>query len=222
MVTCVPGHSDCTASASTWAASCRISSSARGSSRLMNSIFASASIGSARSRKSPSSAIATVRLASDGEMPLAISRPVMLLGNSRLAPSGKVRAMRGSGSTGFRLATLYWNPDAGAFLSSGMVVSCCSLLRTSAGKRERGGLLARGCGKGNGVLRVSEGRQGNYLVDPLTPARAKPIEQRAAADILGVVEPQEGRMAARHQLIDDVRHDRHPVKAVREDNDGGA
>ena len=41
----------------------------------------------------------------------------MLLGNSRLAPSGKVRAMRGSGSTGFRLATLYWNPDAGAFLS---------------------------------------------------------------------------------------------------------
>ena len=33
MVTCVPGHSVCTASASTCAASCRISSSARGSSR---------------------------------------------------------------------------------------------------------------------------------------------------------------------------------------------
>jgi hypothetical protein len=37
--------------------------------------------------------------------------------------------------TGFRFATLYWNPEAGAFLS-GIVVSCSSLLRTSAGKRE--------------------------------------------------------------------------------------
>src|SRR3977135_3061265 len=101
----------------------------------MNSIFASWSIGSARSLTTPSSAIATVRLASDGEMPLAISRPVMLLGNSRLAPSGKMRAMRGSGSIGFRLATLYWNPDAGAFLS-GITFSCGSLLRTSAGTRE--------------------------------------------------------------------------------------
>ena len=49
MVTWVPGHSVCTASASTWAASWRISSSARGSSRLTNSILASRSIGSARS-----------------------------------------------------------------------------------------------------------------------------------------------------------------------------
>ena len=39
----------CTASASTWAASCRISSSARGSSREMNSILASWSIGSVKS-----------------------------------------------------------------------------------------------------------------------------------------------------------------------------
>ena len=39
MVTCVPGQSACTASASTCAASCRISSSARGSSRVTNSIF---------------------------------------------------------------------------------------------------------------------------------------------------------------------------------------
>jgi hypothetical protein len=31
---------------------------------------------------------------------------------------------------------LYWNPEAGAVLS-GMAVSCGSLLRTSAGKRER-------------------------------------------------------------------------------------
>src|ERR1700733_4602169 len=137
MVTCVPGHSDCTASASTCAASCRISSSARGSSRLMNSILASCSMGSARSATTPSSAIATVRLASDGEMPLAMSRPVMLLGNSRLAPSGKMRAMRGSGSIGFKLATPNWNPDAGALLS-GIDLSCGSLLRTSAGKRERG------------------------------------------------------------------------------------
>ena len=49
MVTCVPGHSVCTASASTCAASWRISSSARGSSRETNSILASFSIGSARS-----------------------------------------------------------------------------------------------------------------------------------------------------------------------------
>ena len=61
--------SSCTASASTWAQSCRMSSSARGSSREMNSIFASLSIGSARSASVPSSAIATVRLASEGEMP---------------------------------------------------------------------------------------------------------------------------------------------------------
>ncbi len=73
--------------------SCRISSSARGSSRLISSIFASASIGSLRSASVPSSAIATVRLASEGEMPWAISRPVVPLENSRFAPSGKVRAI---------------------------------------------------------------------------------------------------------------------------------
>ena len=92
MVTCVPGQSACTASASTCAASCRINSSARGSSRLRNSILASRSIGSFRSVSTPSSAIATVRLASEGEMPLAISKPVMPWGNSRRAPSGKVNA----------------------------------------------------------------------------------------------------------------------------------
>src|SRR5215813_9018885 len=94
MVTWVPGHSDCTASASTWAASWRISSRARGSSRLTNSIFASRSIGSARSASAPSSAIATVRLASDGEIALATSKPVMPLGYSRRAPSGKVSATK--------------------------------------------------------------------------------------------------------------------------------
>src|SRR6266478_6676046 len=92
MVTWVPGHSDCTASASTWAASWRISSSARGSSRLTNSILASCAIGSARSASAPSSAIATVRLASDGEIALATSKPVMPVGYSRRAPSGKVSA----------------------------------------------------------------------------------------------------------------------------------
>src|SRR5262245_61981097 len=86
----VPGHSVCTASASTWAASWRINSSARGSSRPRNSIAASRSIGSARSVTVPSSAMATVRLASDGEMPLAMSRPLVPAGNSRRAPSGKV------------------------------------------------------------------------------------------------------------------------------------
>src|SRR4051794_7086882 len=108
----------------------------------MNSIAASRSIASARSTTTPSNAIATVRFASDGEMPLAISRPVMLFGNSRRAPSGKVRAIIGCCSTGFRLATPNWNPDAGACLS-GIKLSCGSLLRTSAGKRERGGLVAQ-------------------------------------------------------------------------------
>ena len=37
-------------------------------------------------------AIATERFASDGEMSLAISRPVMFWGNSRRTPSGKVTA----------------------------------------------------------------------------------------------------------------------------------
>ena len=121
-MTWVPGHSACTASASTCAASCRISSSARGSSRLTNSILASCEIGSLRSATTPSSAIATVRLASDGEMPFAISSPVMSLGNSRLAPSGKVRAILFTGSAGLRFVRLYWNPDAGVFWS-GILVS---------------------------------------------------------------------------------------------------
>src|SRR5450756_2025898 len=72
-------------------------------------------------------------------MPLAMSRPVVLFGNSRVAPSGKVTATFIWGSAGLRFATLYWNPDAGAFLS-GMAVSCGSLLRTSAGKRECSGI----------------------------------------------------------------------------------
>src|SRR5256714_1380475 len=131
MVTCVPGHNDCTASASTWAASCRISSKARASSRAMNSIFASCSIGSARSVTTPSSAIATVRLASEGEMPLAMSSPVVSLGNSRVAPSGKVSAIL-LDSTGFRLLRLY--------LKSVIEISCGSLLRTSAGKLGSSGI----------------------------------------------------------------------------------
>ena len=53
--------------------------------------FGVASIGSARSASAPSSAMATVRLASEGEMHLAMSLPRMPAGNWRAAPSGKVR-----------------------------------------------------------------------------------------------------------------------------------
>ena len=88
----------------------------------MSSIFASPEIGSLRSATTPSSAIATVRLASEGEMPLAISSPVMSLGYSRFAPSGKVRVIFSKGSAGFKLARPNWNPDAGVFWS-GIVVS---------------------------------------------------------------------------------------------------
>src|SRR3569833_600057 len=112
MVTWVPGHSACTASASTCAQSCRISSSACGSSREISSILASLVMGSLRSARSPFSAIATVRLASDGEMPLAMSRPVVLSGYSRLAPSGKVMVIFCTGSAGLRLVMLYWKPDS--------------------------------------------------------------------------------------------------------------
>src|SRR2546430_13446298 len=83
--------------------------------------------------------MATVRLASEGEMPLAISRPVLPLGNSRFAPSGKVTAIFSVGSAGFRLVILYWNPDADSCLS-GIDLSCGSLLRTSAGKRGNSGI----------------------------------------------------------------------------------
>ena len=51
------------------------------------------------------------------------------------------------------------------------------------------------------------------------PACTEPIKP-STANILRVVEPFESRMVARHQLVDDVRHDRHPVIAVSEDNDG--
>ena len=57
------------------------------------------------------------------------------LGNSRLAPSGKVRATFISGSTGLRFVRPNWNPEAGLFWSD-MGLSLCSLLRTSAGKRD--------------------------------------------------------------------------------------
>ena len=60
----------------------------------------------------PSSAIATVRLASEGDMPLAISKPVVFLGNSRLAPSGKVTAIMFD-STGLRFDRPKTNPDGG-------------------------------------------------------------------------------------------------------------
>src|SRR5437879_12491265 len=81
--------------------------------------------------------MATVRLASDGEMPLAISRPVLPLGNSRFAPSGKVTAIFSVGSAGFRLVMLYWNLDADSCLS-GIDLFCGSLLWTRAGQRETG------------------------------------------------------------------------------------
>src|SRR5213082_3155807 len=94
-------------------------------------MLASRSILSERSATTPSSAIATVRLASEGEMPLAISRPVVSLGNSRVAPSGKVSATL-LDSTGFRLLRLY--------LKSVIAISCGSLLRTSAGKLGSSGI----------------------------------------------------------------------------------
>ena len=68
MVTWVPGHSACTASAITCAQSCRISSSASGSVRVTILTEASAAIGSARSASRPSTTIATAFLASDLEM----------------------------------------------------------------------------------------------------------------------------------------------------------
>ena len=98
------------------------------SSRAMSSIFASLEIGSLRSATTPSSAIATVRLASEGEMPLAISSPVMSLGNSRLAPSGKVRAifLHGFGRFQIREAELESGCGriAGQALSSPEAHSC--------------------------------------------------------------------------------------------------
>ena len=48
--------------------------------------------GRSNRRGLPSSAIATVRFANEGEMPLAMSRPVVPWGYSRRAPSGKVSA----------------------------------------------------------------------------------------------------------------------------------
>ena len=93
MVTCVPGHSSCTASASTCALSCRINSSASGSSREMNLMPALAVIGSAMSASLPSSAMATVRLASDLAMLSATSLPVVPDLKGRLLPSGNVRVM---------------------------------------------------------------------------------------------------------------------------------
>src|ERR1700730_16526390 len=71
-----------------------MSSSALGSSRATNSILASLIKGSARSRKIPSSAIATARLASDGEMLLAISNPLTPGSNGRDAPSGNVTKIK--------------------------------------------------------------------------------------------------------------------------------
>jgi len=70
------GESSCTASASTWAASCRISSSAarvltRDEFDLRVAIEPAGEIAQA-----PSMVMATLRFASDGEMFLAMSRPV--------------------------------------------------------------------------------------------------------------------------------------------------
>ena len=70
----------------------RMSSSADASVRATKLILASLVMGSLRSLKSPSSCMATVRLASEGEMPLAMSRPVVPWAYSRRAPSGKVTA----------------------------------------------------------------------------------------------------------------------------------
>ncbi len=52
---------------------------------------ASRAIGSSRSATVPSSAMATVRLASDLAMPSTTARPVVPAAISRVLPSGKVR-----------------------------------------------------------------------------------------------------------------------------------
>jgi len=64
--------------------------------------LASCAIGSARSASAPSSAIATVRLASDGEIALATSKPVMPWG-IRVArhPERLMRDRAGSGIFNF-------------------------------------------------------------------------------------------------------------------------
>ena len=80
MVTCVPGHRLCGLGEHVGSV-VPDELQRSGSSRLMNSILASCSIGSPRSVSTPSSAMATVRLASEGEMPLAISSRLSRWGN---------------------------------------------------------------------------------------------------------------------------------------------
>ena len=76
MVTWVPGKIDCTASASTCAQSCRISSSAAGSSRVTISTFAFGRDRVGSPLRAPFTFMATAFLASDLEMPSATSVPV--------------------------------------------------------------------------------------------------------------------------------------------------
>ena len=71
MVTCVPGYSACTASASTWAVSWRISASASGSRRVTNTTAASWSMAADRSVSVPSSFIASAARASPGPISAA-------------------------------------------------------------------------------------------------------------------------------------------------------
>ncbi len=92
MVTWVPGYSDCTASASTWAVSWRISASASGSRRVTKATAASRSIGRDRSTSSPSSCMARAARARPGPIDAASSVPVTGASKRRTEPSGRVMA----------------------------------------------------------------------------------------------------------------------------------
>ena len=131
------------------------------SSRETNSILASCAILSARSPSSPSSAIATVRLTSEGEMPLTISVPLMFLGNcARRRPETSGRSCQDS--TGFRFVRLYLK--SASYVG---MISCGSLLRTSAGKRESSGIAGDLLVAQSGILRENPARA------PAAPARLR-------------------------------------------------
>ena len=97
MVTWVPGYSSCTASASTCAASWRISSSASGSRRVTNTTLASLSMVVARSTSLPSSFMARAARARPGPIASATVVPVTGASKRRTEPSGRVMAGMGAG-----------------------------------------------------------------------------------------------------------------------------
>ena len=76
MVTWVSGQSSCTASAMTWAASWRISSSAAGSRAVTMARLTSRSMGWERSESRPSMVTAKAAFSSDFEMSAATCAPV--------------------------------------------------------------------------------------------------------------------------------------------------